>query len=153
MTNYSRERGKKAAAMKQVQLAYSAKDCKKLLEKTLQNKWGQISGSKMFDCSDLPLFWHSKALVRRPHAHSLASVVLMSTFNHCFMYRCFVAVARYSLRNETKFKSVIYEINSTSVIFEMEIWKSVVCKIEICNLKNKKFHVNIILPCRKLNRR
>ena len=29
---------KKAAAMKQVQLAYSAKGCKKLLEETLQNK-------------------------------------------------------------------------------------------------------------------
>ena len=69
------------------------------------------------------------------------------------MYRWFVAVAHYSLRDETKLKSVVYEINSTSVIFEMEIYKSVVCKIEVCNLKNKKFHVNTILPCRKLNRR
>ena len=33
--------------MKQVQLAYSAKDWKTLLEETLQNKWGQISSTKI----------------------------------------------------------------------------------------------------------
>ena len=139
--------------MKQVQLAYSAKDCKEMLKETLQNKRGKISSTKRFDCSDLPFFWPSRALVRCPHAHSLASVVLMSSFNHCFVYRWFVAVAYYSLRNLTKLKSVTCEINSKSVIFEMEICKSVVCIMEICNLKNKKFHFNIILPCRKLNRR
>ena len=82
---------KKAAAMKQIKIASSAKDRKKLLEEKLQTSEGKFAVPKFFNA-----WTYHFSNIPEPRV----SLVLMSLFNRSFTSCKIIARAYCSLRNE-----------------------------------------------------